>query len=220
MNCINCGNPIVDGNNFCMICGTPVAGASAPQPAYAAPGAPAPAAPAPAAQAPVAQPQQLPYAPPVMEGSNVIIPVGRKFRIVCPDCGIVMDDIKRDTSAGYACRACGKAYAYGGQVLLYRMGNGLPSASLVPTVVNIDGVLYGEIANRESLRIMVAAGTHTIDITHRPGTIRNKVQSNRFQFVIGPQCNNVAFKFSVVYRYMAPYGLELSVCNPQEIPDI
>ena len=38
MNCVKCGNPVAEGNNFCMICGTPVAGV----PAQSAP-APAPA---------------------------------------------------------------------------------------------------------------------------------------------------------------------------------
>ena len=236
MNCVKCGNPIVDGNRFCMICGTPVD--AAPQ-APAAGTAPAPG-PAPDAGgvAPVtvnqqtvaqaqAQPQQpapqremMPYAPPMTDGTNVTIPFGRKYRVVCPDCQTVVDNLKRDQTYGFPCTRCGKAYAYGGQLLLYRMGNGLPSAAIVPVAIYIDNVFYGEIANRESLRIMLSAGTHVIGLGARPGTIINRMQSNQFQITVGPQANNLAFKVSVVYRYMGPYGLELKQCNPEEIPDI
>lgn len=236
MNCVKCGNPIVDGNRFCMICGTPVD--AAPQ-APAAGTAPAPG-PAPDAGgvAPVtvnqqtvaqaqAQPQQpapqremMPYAPPMTDGTNIIIPFGRKYRIVCPDCHSVSETLKRDETAAFPCGTCGKAYAYGGQLLLYRMGNAHPALSITPVAVFIDGVYYGDIGNRESLRIMLSTGNHVIGMGAKPGTRINKMQSNQFQITVGPQSNNLAFKVSVVYRYMGPYGLELNQCNPEEIPDI
>lgn len=234
MNCVKCGNPIVDGNRFCMICGTPVdAAAQAPVAGTAAPG-PAPDA---GGVAPVvvnqqtvaqaqAQPQQvpqremIPYAPPMTDGTNVIIPLGRKYRIVCPDCHSVSETLKRDESAAFPCGTCGKAYAYGGQLLLYRMGNAHPAISITPVAVFIDGVYYGDIGNRESLRIMLSTGNHVIGMGAKPGTRINKMQSNQFQITVGPQSNNLAFKVSVVYRYMGPYGLELNQCNPEEIPDI
>lgn len=237
MNCVKCGNPIVEGNRFCMICGTPVQ--AAPQ-APVAGNAPAPG---PAREtAPVApveinnqtvaqaqaqsqpqsqsQYQQIPYVPPITDGTNVTISFGRKYRVLCPDCQTVIDTLKRDQTYGFPCTRCGKAYAYGGQLLLYRMGNGLPSAAIVPVAIYIDNVFYGEIANRESLRIMLSAGTHVIGLGARPGTMFNRMQSNQFQITVGPQANNLAFKVSVVYRYMSPYGLELKQCNPEEIPDI
>lgn len=235
MNCVKCGNPVVEGNKFCMICGTPVQ--AAPQ-APVAGNAPAPGpAPETAPVAPVeinpqtvaqAQPQpqaqstyqQIPYAAPTTDGTNINIPIGRKYRVVCPDCQTVGDTLKRDASFGFACPRCGKAYAYGGQLLIYRMGNGLPSAAIVPVAIYIDNVFYGEVANRESVRIMLSSGTHVIGLGARPGTRINRMQSNQFQITVGPQTNNLAFKVSVVYRYMGPYGLELKQCNPEEIPDI
>ena len=237
MNCVKCGNPIPDGNRFCMICGTPVE--VAPQ-APVAGNAPAPGpAPETAPVAPVqidnqtvaqaqaqsqaqsqSHYQQIPYAPPMTDGTNINIPVGRKYRVVCPDCQTVVDALKRDESFGFGCTRCGKAYAYGGQLLLYRMGNGLPSAAIVPVAIYIDNVFYGEITNRESLRIMLSTGTHIIGLGARPGTRVNKMQSNQFQITVGPQANNLAFKVSVVYRYMGPYGLELKQCAPEEVPDI
>lgn len=232
MNCVKCGNPIVDGNRFCMICGTPVdaapqvpAAGNAPAPGPAvqetAPVAPVEINPQTVAQAqPQPQPQTMPYTPPITDGTNVTIPFGRKYRVVCPDCQTVVDNLKRDETYGFACTRCGKAYAYGGQLLLYRMGNGLPSAAIVPVAIYIDNVFYGEIANRESLRIMLSTGTHVIGMGARPGTRINRMQSNQFQITVGPQTNNLAFKVSVVYRYMGPYGLELKQCNPEEIPDI
>ena len=94
MNCVKCGNPIVDGNRFCMICGTPVDAASqapaagnapAPGPAvqYTAPIAPVEINPQTVAQAqPQPQPQTMPYTPPITDGTNVTIPFGRKYRVV------------------------------------------------------------------------------------------------------------------------------------------
>ena len=41
MNCVKCGNPVGEGNRFCMICGTPV-GAPVQSQAAAPAAAPAP----------------------------------------------------------------------------------------------------------------------------------------------------------------------------------
>ena len=212
MNCVKCGSAIADGNNYCMICGTP-AGASATQtvPTTGAPANPAPQA---------AEIPAIPYYQPVMDGANITLPLSRKFRIRCPDCGTVADDIKRDQTAGFPCPACGKAYAYGGQLLLYRMGNGMPSCSLLPVDILIDGVLYGEINNRESVRIMLPSGTHVIGMRSRPAWPYSSNLSNQFQIIVGSQSYNLAFKLSIVYRYMASNGLELAECAPQDVPDI
>ncbi len=217
MNCVKCGSVIAEGNNFCMICGTPV-GTSAPQaaPAPAEHAAYQQAAPAP--QAP--ETPAIPYYQPVMDGANITLPLSRKFRIRCPDCGLVADDIKRDQTVGFPCPSCRKAYAYGGQLLLYRMGNGMPSCAMLPVDIIIDGVVYGEISNRESIRIMLPSGTHIIGMRSRPAWPYSPNVSNQFQIVVGPQSCNLAFKLSIVYRYMATNGLELAECAPQEIPDI
>lgn len=242
MNCVKCGNPLVEGNNFCMICGTP-AGASVQTPAPAAVPGTAPA-PGPSqdqvplapveinpqtvaqaqAQAQVPPPPKapvIPYAPPMVDAANnIIIPVGRKFRVYCPDCRHLSDDIKRDATAGFPCPVCKKAYAYGGQVLIYRMGNGMPSCAMLHVEITIDGLVYGEINNRESVRIMLSNGTHVIGMTSKPAWPYRPNHSNQFQIVIGPQSNNLAFKLSIVYRYSASAGLELVQCAPEEVPEI
>ena len=217
MNCAKCGNTLGEGNRFCMICGTPVGTQVQPQSSAPA-GGPAPA-PAPQ-QVSGAASLTIPYAPPSMQDGNIIIPVKRKYRIVCPDCHTVTEDLKRDATPGFPCRFCGKAYAYGGQVLIYRMGNGMPSCSLLPVDIMVDGVVYGEIKNRESVRIMLSSGTHIIGMMSRPAWPYSSNNSNQFQIVVGPQSNNLAFKLSISYRYMASDGLDLVQCAPQEVPDI
>ena len=217
MNCVKCGNPVAEGNKFCMFCGTPVGTQVQPQPSAPA-GGPA-QAPAPQ-QVPLAASTVIPYAPPSMQDGNIIIPVGRKYRIVCPDCHSVIEDIKRDATPGFPCTSCGKTYAYGGQLLLYRMGNGMPSCSLLHVDITIDGVVYGEISNTESVRIMLSSGAHIIGMTSKPAWPYSPNQSNQFQIVVGPQSNNLAFKLSIVYRYKRSNGLELVQCAPEEIPGI
>ena len=223
MNCVKCGNPIAEGNRFCMICGTPVQAQAQPQAAAPAAG-PAPA-PGPAQfQAPPVTaepnaPQELPYAPPVMQGGNCIIPVGRTFRIRCPDCGHVSDDIKRDTTAGYPCPVCKKAYAYGGQLLIYRMGSFHPLIIGGTYKVFIDGVDFGEIRNHSSVRIMIPSGTHTVCCG------RFNKMSNQFQITVNPQYYNFAFKFNIIYRRFGLPGdggfpVEFMQSNPEEIPYI
>ena len=215
MNCPKCGSVVAAGNNFCMICGTPV-GASAPQSA-APQAAPGPQAnPAPLAE----QKPKIPYYQPVMDGANITLPLRRKFRIRCPDCGHVSDDIKRDITAGFPCPVCKKAYAYAGQVLIYRMGSFYPLYASATMSVIIDGLDYGRIANQESLRIMLPAGPHVICC----GRVGQKT-SNAFQIVISPEYYNFAFKFNLVYHgpFTTPgrgIPMEFIQCAPEEIPDI
>ena len=224
MNCVKCGNPVAEGNNFCMICGTPVASAQAQTAPAPAPGPAQDAASIPPVEInpqPGAKPEpvEIPYAPPVMEGNNCIIPVGRSFRIRCPDCGHISDDIKRDTSAGYPCPVCKKTYAYGGQLLLYRMGSFHPLIMAVPYNIFIDGVDYGVTTNHSSLRIMLSSGPHIVCC----GNMYKK--TNQFQIVVSPEFNSFGFKFNIIYR---PFGLpsdhgfpiELKSCAPQEVPYI
>ena len=226
MNCVKCGNALPEGNRFCMICGTPV-GAPVQSQAAAPAAAPAPgpaqfqAPPVSANPDPNANPQEIPYAPPVMQGGNCIIPVGRTFRIRCPDCGHVSDDIKRDTTAGYPCPVCKKAYAYGGQLLIYRMGSFHPVIMGVPYQVIINGVEYGNLRNHSSVRIMLPAGTHTVCCGH----LQTGKLTNQFQITVSPQYYNFAFKFNIIYS--GPFGLpgqgypiEFKQSAPEEIPYI
>lgn len=215
MNCIKCGEPVGEGFKFCMKCGTPVGSQPAPGPEASAPSV------APVEINPTApEKPSMPYYQPVMQGGNIMLPVGRKFRVRCPDCGCVQDDIKRDTTAGFPCPSCKKAYAYGGQLLIYRMGCFYPLYAAVPMSIVIDGFDYGSITNQESVRIMLASGPHTVCC----GNIGNKL-SNQFQIVVSPEYYNFAFKFNLVYHGPWTYPgrgipMEFTQCAPEEIPDI
>ena len=215
MNCLKCGFVLGDNDRFCMRCGTP-AGQSGvqgvpfagPQVQQAAPDN---------AQPPL--PQELPYAPPVMQGTNIIIPQGRSYRIRCPDCGLIIDNVKSDATAAFPCPACKKAYAYGGQLLIYRMGSFHPLIMAVPYQVIIDGIEYGELRNHSSVRIMLPSGTHTVCCGH----LKTRKLTNTFQITVSPQYYNFAFKFNIIYR---PYGrpgdkgfpIEFNPCLPEQIP--
>ena len=215
MHCTNCGFEIGEGNKFCMKCGTPVGAQPAPGPEASAP-----------AVAPVeinpTEPEKpaIPYYQPVLEGGNITLPIGRKFRVRCPDCGHVSDDIKRDLTAGFPCPVCKKAYAYAGQLLIYRMGSFYPLYAAAPMSIVVDGMDYGRITNQESVRIMLAPGAHTVCC----GNIGNKL-SNQFQIVITPEYFNFAFKFNLVYHGPWSYPgrgipMEFTQCAPEEIPNI
>lgn len=228
MNCTNCGNPIGEGFKFCMKCGTPVgapaaAPASAPAPGPAASStAPvyAPVAPATGTPKQMEDPNYIPYCPPSLVGGNVIVPPGRPYRLRCPDCGCLSNATKTDSTPGYACTNCGKAYAYGGQLLLYRMGSFHPMIMALPYHVIIDNMDYGELKNHSSVRIMLSSGAHTVSVGYLGGK-----HSNQYQINITPEYFNFAFKFNIVYK---PFGrpggsgfpTEFKQCAPEEIPYI
>lgn len=216
MNCVKCGSVIAEGNKFCMICGTPVPAVETPAAQASAPAS----APAQAEQGqPAPEKPSIPYYQPVMDGANITLPLSRKFRVRCPDCGHVSDDIKRDLTAGFPCPVCKKAYAYGGQVLIYRMGCFYPLYAASPMNVIIDGMDYGSITNQESVRIMLPAGPHVVCCGN------STKQSNAFQIVVSPQFYNFAFKFNLVYEGPFTYPgrgipMEFKQCAPEEIPNI
>ncbi len=196
MNCVKCGNPVGEGAKFCINCGTPVN----------------------------AEPQEkvvpVPYIPAVMAGGNIIIPVGRRFRILCPDCRRISDDIKRDTTAGYTCPVCKKTYAYMGQLLLYRMGTFHPLYMARQINIVIDGCEYGCIGNQESVRVMLSPGQHVVGCTSYG--LRNPMQ---YKINVTPETNTFAYKFNLIYTGPFTYPgrgttNEFKQCAPEEIPNI
>lgn len=219
MFCIKCGKSLNEGASFCSNCGTPAGEASqAPQ----------------TPQAPQAlqdgtsinvsydesSQQVIPYEPPVMEGGNIIIPVHRRYRIFCPDCGHVTDNIKKDTSAGYPCPVCGKAYAYAGQLLMYRQPDFYPLHAIQKTTVMLDGRECGDLVDRDPVRLMLGPGTHMVTVggygLHRP---------QQYQITVTPEFNTFAFKFQLVYTGPFTYPgrgtiNEFKPCRPEDIPNI
>lgn len=198
MKCYKCGNPMSDDAKFCMSCGTPAAVQPPTQPVRTA----------------------FPYIPARMEGGNIIIPTGRRYRVHCPDCGRVSDDLKRDESAGYPCPVCKKAYAYMGQVLIYRMGTPYPLHVAIQIHIMIDGCEYGEIKNQDSVRVMLGPGTHLVSCDGYG--LRNPMQ---YKIEVTPEFNTYAFKFSLIYSGPFTYpgrGItnEFKPCAPEEIPNI
>ena len=94
MFCIKCGNQLAEGVSFCTNCGTPAG--SAPQDAAAAQPQQTPQAGTTINVDYDSSSQQvIPYQAPVMQDGNIIIPMHRKYRILCPDCRHVSNDIKR-----------------------------------------------------------------------------------------------------------------------------
>ena len=211
MNCTHCGNPMADDARFCTVCGAPVAAQQPVQQPVMPQGQ------QPQAEAPV---MSIPYLPAKMEGGNIIIPMHRRFRILCPDCRHVSNDIKRDDSAGYACPVCGKAYAYAGQVLFYRMGSWRPLYVARQINIMIDNVEYGQIANQESVRVLVGPGSHIV-CCNGYGLQRPM----QYQIDVSPENNTFAFKFNLIYNGPFTYpgrgtSNEFKPCRPEEIPNI
>lgn len=227
MFCIKCGNQLNEGAAFCSNCGTP-AGVT-PQ-NQQAPQSPVPQQ---AVQQQVPQAgasvqvnydessrQIIPYEPPVMDGGNIIIPVHRRYRIFCPDCGHVTDNIKKDTSAGYPCPVCGKAYAYAGQLLMYRQPDFYPLHAIQKTKVMVDGRECGDLVDRDPVRLMLGPGTHMVTVggygLHQP---------QQFQITVTPEFNTFAFKFHLIYTGPFTYPgrgtiNEFKPCAPEDIPNI
>ena len=222
MFCIKCGNQLAEGASFCTNCGTPTG---------ATPPAAAAAQPQQAPQAPQAgttinvdynssSQQVIPYQAPVMQGGNIIIPMHRRYRILCPDCRRVSNDIKKDDSAGYACPVCGKTYVYAAQVLFYRMGSFHPLYVARKINIVIDNVEYGEIANQESVRVLIGPGSHMVTCggygLQRPMA---------YKIDVTPEFNTFAFKFNLIYNGPFTYpgkgtSNEFKPCLPEEIPNI
>lgn len=222
MFCIKCGNQLAEGASFCTNCGTPTG---------ATPPAAAAAQPQQAPQAPQAgttinvdynssSQQVIPYQAPVMQGGNIIIPMHRRYRILCPDCRRVSNDIKKDDSAGYACPVCGKTYVYAAQVLFYRMGSFHPLYVARKINIVIDNVEYGEIANQESVRVLIGPGSHMVTCggygLQRPMA---------YKIDVTPEFNTFAFKFNLIYNGPFTYpgrgtSNEFMPCMPEEIPNI
>lgn len=140
--CTSCGTQIAPDSKFCSKCG-------AKQPDFVAP--------PPQAQPPVA-PTPANYTNTVEANTSMF--AGLKVRFRCPN-GHVFDG----TNATGTCPTCGAVLPpKEGIIQLYRMGNYLGCA--VGMGIYIDGVSYGLVANKESVRISLPYGPHKVHVTH------------------------------------------------------
>ncbi len=83
------------------------------------------------------------------------------FRLKCPKCGEVMD-----VHEAQLCKKCGTMLEIptDGCIQLYRMGS--PMGVAVGMGVYLNGIPYGHLANKQSIRIPLNAGSYTLHVTH------------------------------------------------------
>lgn len=82
------------------------------------------------------------------------------FRFKCVSCGAVYD-----RAQNVACPECGspQPVIQGGYVQIYRMGSPLGMGAGYGMYIN--GVPYGHIANKQSVRVLLPYGTYTFHFT-------------------------------------------------------
>ena len=82
------------------------------------------------------------------------------LRLKCPSCGEVMN------AAGFCnCTKCGTPIRYNGGECCRSTAWAPRSASRQATAFYLDGQPYGHLANKESIRIPLPMGTHTLHMT-------------------------------------------------------
>ena len=84
----------------------------------------------------------------------------------------------------------------------------------------IDGVEYGQIANQESVRVLIGPGSHMI--TCSSYGLQTPMQ---YKIDVSPEFNTFAFKFNLIYNGPFTYpgrgtSNEFKPCRPEEIPNI
>ncbi len=82
------------------------------------------------------------------------------LRTKCPQCGELVE-----TLSNCCCGKCGAPISFAGMgmVQIYRMGS--PIGIAVGYGIYLDGQPFGHLANKQSIRIPVPFGTHTLHIT-------------------------------------------------------
>ena len=106
-------------------------------------------------QQPVPQQGQFYQQPAPINIDFSAIPVRR----MCPN-GHLTDGRDGQT----ACPQCGAPFVQGGIIHIYRMGNFMGMA--VGMGLYIDGVPYGHLGNKKSIRVVLPYGPHQIHMTH------------------------------------------------------
>ena len=130
-----------------------------------------------------------------------------KIRYKCPQGHVFNGD--ENTKV---CQECGQPLATEGcgALQLYRMGNMMGMA--VGMGLYIDGEPFGHLANKESIRLVLPFGTHTVHMTHT--STRN---CNDPQFTITPEAP-IAF----MKAHFGAMGFKIVVepAKPEEMPPV
>ncbi len=94
-----------------------------------------------------------------------------KYRIKCPSCGEI-----QDIDVNCPCKKCGGMLNAQNDacIQLYRMGS--PVGIAMGYGLYLDGVPFGHLANKQSIRIPVCAGEHKLHVTC--GTTRRCQDAN------------------------------------------
>lgn len=130
-----------------------------------------------------------------------------KFRVKCPRCGEV-----QNIYGDIQCGKCGAPVSVQqpGMLQLYRMGNFYGVAGGFGLYIN--GVPYGYIGNKESLRIPLPYGTYTLHIA--VGLSR---KCNDLTFTLTPQAPVICAKTYIKPGFWTnSFGIE--VARPEEMP--
>lgn len=183
--CTNCGAQAKEGAAFCTACGAKLTIPASPSPGPAPYQAPAP--------------QGVYSAPPI----NLSRFSGITVRYCCPN-GHAFDGNESVTQ----CPKCGAPVAKGGYIQMYRCGNYMGMA--VGMGVYIDGVPYGHIGNKQSIRICVPFGSHMVHVTHT-----STRSCNDPVFTVTPEAPYVWCKARFV---KAGFKIEVEPSDPNDMP--
>lgn len=202
--CTKCGKEIRPDSVFCIYCGHKVALAAAPQQAQTQQAR---------AQTQQAQPQQQfqaqPAAPGAAQGRPPIADeYDRRFARVTVRHRCQNGHVFNGTAGQTACPTCGAPLPKGGYIQIYRMGNYM--GSLVGMGIYIDGVPYGHVGNRESVRVSVPYGTHELHMTHT--STRN---SSRPKLIIAP---DRPYAFCKAHFSKAGFSIGIEEAPPDSMP--
>ena len=129
------------------------------------------------------------------------------LRLKCPSCGEVMN------AAGFCnCTKCGTPIRYNGWGMLqsYRMGS--PVSIAAGYGIYLDGQPYGHLANKESIRIPLPMGTHTLHMTC--GMTR---RCEDLTFTLTPEAPAAYVKASIRMGFWSN-TIRLTPADPSEMP--
>ncbi len=189
--CAKCGKQLNENARFCPVCGNPTGNAA---------GGPNP--PLNAAQPEISNQVSAQQAAAVDAFNRKFAAVNVRYR--CGN-GHVFDG-KAGTET---CPTCGAALPKGGYIQIYRMGNFMGGA--VGMGIYVDGVPYGHVGNRQSVRVSVPFGTHELHMTHTATR-----DSSQPKFTLSPQYPYVFFK---AHFTNAGFSIGIDPADPESMPE-